>query len=192
MQENYQIHLPLQQPQLVSTTNLESESTQKLKQETTGRKCIKCGTSLTEDNWCASNQRKKNYICKNCSNKKRIELFNKTPDAQYLWAKARGRSKQNGREFTITVEDVERVDTDVCPLLDIPIKRYPMAYGGRTTRFIKPDSKSLDRIDPTKGYTPDNIRIISWRANGMLNNWNLFDLLKCVVNAIRLRYATVH
>ena len=81
----------------------------------------------------------------------------------------------------------------MCPLLEIPIKRYPMVPGGNVRKgVIMPDSKSLDRIDPTKGYIPDNIRIVSWRANGMLNNWNLFDLLKCVVNAIRLKYAPVH
>lgn len=192
MQENYQIHLPLQQPQLVSTTNLESESTQKPKQETTGRKCIKCGTSLTEDNWNLSNQRKRVYICKSCGNKERVGNFNKLPDAKYLWQKAKARCKLNGREFTITVEDIEKVDTDVCPLLEIPIKRYPMTSGGNGHKIQRPDSKSLDRIDPTKGYTPDNIRVISWKANGMLNNWNLFDLFKCVVNAIRLKYAPVH
>jgi len=192
MQENYQTHLPLQQPQLVSTTNLESESTQKPKQVTTGRKCIKCGTTLTADNWNASNQRKSVYICKSCCNNKRIKSLNNLPDATYLWQKAKARCNQSGREFTITVQDIEKVDTDVCPLLEIPIKRYPISFGGRGSKYQKPDSKSLDRIDPTKGYTPDNIRVISWRANGMLNNWNLFDLFKCVVNAIRLKYAPVH
>lgn len=114
------------------------------------------------------------------------------PDAKYFWQKAKTRSSRNGREFTITVEDIEKVDTDFCPLLEIPIYRYPITPGGSGNKLIRPDSKSLDRIDPTKGYTPGNIRIISWAANSMLNNWNLFDLLKVTSNAIRLQYAPVH
>lgn len=114
------------------------------------------------------------------------------PDAEYLWYKAKSRCKTNGREFTITVEDVKRVDTDFCPLLEIPIYRYPIATGADRTMKIKPDSKSLDRIDSSKGYTPDNIRVISWQANSMLKHWNLFILLKVVCNAIKLRYAPVH
>ena len=113
-------------------------------------------------------------------------------DAKHLWSLARDRCKRNGREFTITVEDVEKVNTDMCPLLEIPIKRYPQTANAGSSRRQMPDAKSLDRIDPSKGYTPDNIRIISWMANAMLNNWNLFDLSKCVVNAIRLKYAPVH
>ena len=52
----------------------------------------------------------------------------------------------------------------------MPIYRYPNV-SGRDRKWPKqPDSKSLDRIDPTKGYVPGNIRVISSRANILLNN----------------------
>ena len=35
------------------------------------------------------------------------------------------------------------------------------------------ESPSLDRIDPTGGYTPDNIRVISYRANWIKNDGTL-------------------
>lgn len=108
------------------------------------------------------------------------------PDAQYMWELAKKRATKKGREFTITIEDVKRVDTDICPLMEIPIKRYPTVPNRKCT--INPDAKSLDRIDPNKGYTPDNIRVISWAANKMLSNFSLFDLIKVANNALRLKY----
>jgi hypothetical protein len=36
---------------------------------------------------------------------------------------------------------------------------------------------SLDRIDPNKGYTKDNIQIISVRANAMKSNAQIKDLI---------------
>jgi hypothetical protein len=33
------------------------------------------------------------------------------------------------------------------------------------TAGFRETSPSIDRIDSTKGYTPDNIQIISWKAN---------------------------
>tara|TARA_S200002703_G_C3709098_1_gene217781 strand:+ start:292 stop:618 length:327 start_codon:yes stop_codon:yes gene_type:complete len=103
-----------------------------------------------------------------------------------MWDLARQRAAKKGMEFTIAIEDVEKVDTDICPLLDIPIKRYPTVPNRKYT--VNPDAKSLDRIDSSKGYTPDNIRVISWAANRMLGNFNLFDLAKCVNQALRLKY----
>jgi len=96
------------------------------------------------------------------------------PDAEYLWRKARARAKTKGRTFTITHEDVKEVDTDVCPIFQIPIKRYPMVSNESEGKYlIKPDSKSLDRIDASKGYEPGNIRVISFRCNELLSNMTL-------------------
>lgn len=186
MQENYQTHSPPQQLQLVSTTTLESESTQKPRQEITGHKCIKCGVTLTSDNWYKCLQKSGNRKCKECCKKDATSRLNNLSDAQYLWELARQRARANGREFTISIEDVERVDTDICPLMEIPINRYPTVPNRKYT--INPDAKSLDRIDANKGYTPDNIRVISWAANKMLGNFSLFDLAKVANNALRLKY----
>lgn len=68
---------------------------------------------------------------------------------------ARRRARDRGYEFTLTVQDIA-VPTQ-CPVLGIPIA----VSDGRPG----PNSPSLDRVDSTKGYTPDNVRVISWRAN---------------------------
>jgi len=105
-------------------------------------------------------------------------LRNSKSDAAILFDLARDRAKRLGREFTISIEDVESVDTDICPILKIPIKRYFHISGRGSTGFQRPDSKSLDRIDSTKGYIPGNIRIISWRANSLLKDITQKELQK--------------
>ena len=162
-----------------STTTSELPSPPKPKSAATGRKCIKCDAALTYDNWLASAQKHGNYICNSCSRREKVDWWNNLSDAEYLFKRAQARSKRNGREFNITIQDVEAVDTGVCPILHMPIKRYLMTAETTTDskrNIQQPDSKSLDRIDATKGYTPDNIRVISWRGNSLLKDITIDEL----------------
>jgi len=43
-----------------------------------------------------------------------------------------------------------------------------------------PNSISLDRIVPSKGYTKENVRVISYKANTIKSNANLDDLRRVV------------
>lgn len=88
-----------------------------------------------------------------------------------IWSRAKYRAKERGIEFTITKEDI--VIPDKCPLLGIDI--IPKAKD--RTR-----SPSLDRIDSTKGYTPDNIWVVSSRANTLKNDASIQELELLVEN----------
>ena len=81
---------------------------------------------------------------------------------------AKDRAKNNGREFNITVEDIINVwpRDGLCPALGIELTCAEGHTGDRTK------SPSLDRIDSTKGYTPDNIQVISTMANRIKTNAN--------------------
>ena len=70
-------------------------------------------------------------------------------------------------EFSITYEEFLLKDVDICPYLGIPIFWHPSKPRAVTGYIRKADSKSIDRIDSTKGYTIDNIIIVSWRANAL-------------------------
>lgn len=71
---------------------------------------------------------------------------------------ARNNAKLRGIEFNITEDDV--VIPTHCPLLGV---RLTCIFGeGRVSTNM-----SLDRIDNTKGYTPDNIQVICDLANRM-------------------------
>lgn len=49
-----------------------------------------------------------------------------------------------------------------------------------TTRGFVPAAPSIDRINQDSGYTKDNIRVISWRANHIKNDATLEELEKIV------------
>ena len=86
-------------------------------------------------------------------------------------------AKKRNLEHTITINDI--VIPDVCPLLDVPLTR--ILGKGRV-----PTNASLDRIDSAKGYTPDNIQVISYLANVMKNNATEEQLVEFAINILRL------
>lgn len=47
-------------------------------------------------------------------------------------------------------------------------------------------SASIDRIDSTKGYTKDNCRVISWRANRLKSDATFEELQLLAADALRL------
>ena len=53
-----------------------------------------------------------------------------------------------------------------------PETREPYFFGTTGDRGLShPARPSLDRIDPTKGYTKDNVRITSWLINMVRSNY---------------------
>lgn len=76
-----------------------------------------------------------------------------------LFEGAKDRAREKGLEFTIHLDDI--VIPAICPVLGIPIV-YSGKGSGRNW-----NAPSLDRIDSARGYTTDNICVISWRANAI-------------------------
>jgi hypothetical protein len=71
-------------------------------------------------------------------------------------------------ECTISEEDI--VIPDTCPILGIPLITG-------TGKGAKPGSISVDRKDSARGYTPDNIQVISQKANIMKSDATPTELL---------------
>lgn len=74
-----------------------------------------------------------------------------------LWSSAKERAAKYGREFSIEVLDI--VIPEVCPILGIPLVK------GKAK--LTANSPSLDRRDSSRGYTKDNVAVISHRANSL-------------------------
>jgi hypothetical protein len=93
-------------------------------------------------------------FCFTCWGKRKLLM-----DAAY-------RAFKNGLEFSIGIEHI--VIPPLCPILKIPLSF--------TDRGIS-NSPSLDRIDSRRGYTQDNVQIISARANHLKRDATLDELM---------------
>jgi len=89
----------------------------------------------------------------NCNRVKSLSLETKMRN------RAQQRSRKSGIEFKLNKEDI--IIPDKCPILGIPLIAHKGKPGGKN------NSPSLDRINPKKGYTKDNIWVISHLANQM-------------------------
>ena len=78
------------------------------------------------------------------------------------------RCKKKGIEFDLTFSDFNVVP-DHCPILGLEIN-----YEGEQGLCIC--SPSIDRIDPNKGYTADNVMIVSYRANRIKSDATISEL----------------
>ena len=80
---------------------------------------------------------------------------------------AKQRAKRKGIEFSLIKEDI--IIPTHCPILGIELKT-------NQSRGLRPNSPSLDRRDNNKGYTKDNICVISGRANTLKSNASIEEL----------------
>ena len=76
---------------------------------------------------------------------------------------AKNRAKQKNIYFELTEQDIKDVwpEDNKCPALGIPLKR--------NEGVLCDNSSSLDRVDNNKGYTKDNIQIVSMLANQIMS-----------------------
>lgn len=85
---------------------------------------------------------------------------------QVLLNLAKVRSKRDGIEFDLTLDDFDI--PKLCPILNI--KLIP-GIGKQS-----PNSPSIDRIDGKRGYVKNNVCVISYRANAMKNDASIDEL----------------
>jgi len=160
------------------------------------KNCIICESILNKDNttW----YRQKNYIykCNECikiekrnqsynfrknnpslandrSTKSRLKSKKLNPvkyTANQMRSSSFKRAKALGLDFDITSDFIYSICKEECPILGVKLK-----YGGGDKAK---NSASLDRIDSFKGYTKDNVMVISSLANTMKSNATKDELLK--------------
>jgi hypothetical protein len=106
------------------------------------------------------------------------------PDAQawavkHLLADAAGRASARGLAFNLTAENLHQPTH--CPIFGCEL-----VYQAKERR--QDNSASLDRVDSSRGYTVDNVWVISWRANQIKNDATL-DEMKRLVAAMEQKAA---
>ena len=110
---------------------------------------------------CSTLCRNKRYVSNNLEKDRawKRKHYRKAKDnpentVKYLLKYAKSRSVKKGLEFSLTEKDI--VIPKVCPVF-----RTNFTTTGRKY------TPSIDRIDPSKGYIPGNIQIISQLANAI-------------------------
>jgi hypothetical protein len=96
---------------------------------------------------------------------KRLPLTTEEKWAVSALKGAKTRSAKKGRQFCIDVSDVLPLPA-FCPIFGVPF-----VLGHRS-----PQNPSIDRINSNKGYTPDNVRVISYRANMLRSNATIDEI----------------
>lgn len=123
--------------------------------------CKKCRYAYTASRTkIAWEQTKKNEEKDFVKRSKRLEIKKKSHRNHLINAmynRAKYRSKNKGYSFNITLKDI--IIPTYCPILKIPI--IPGTKGNYR------NTPTIDRVDNNKGYTKDNIQIISMLANTM-------------------------
>jgi hypothetical protein len=95
------------------------------------------------------------------ANKERVKEQNRqyklrNPANIMIW-QAKDRARRQGLYFDLKLGDVNI--PEFCPVLGIRLAKGVAKWAD--------SSPSLDRIVPAFGYTKDNVRVISWRANNL-------------------------
>lgn len=114
------------------------------------------------------------HACKECIRKYQNNR-NKSDPIQLLLSNAKHRAKKNNIPFTLTRDNIEMPTH--CPVLGVKL-----SYGATGTSAkgygANQNSASIDRIIPSKGYTPENAIIISWKANRAKSDVAIEDIIK--------------
>lgn len=163
-----------------------------LKKCETTKQCVICKQSklLFEFSKNNATKDKLQYRCRLCDNayqsKRRSEnkeyvlaydrkyQANRRKDFNFRLKMLLNASKQRAtlkkREHTLTLEDIKEL---------YPIDGKCPVFGFRlefNNAGFRETSPSIDRIDSSKGYTRDNVQIISWKANRLKAYATLEDL----------------
>lgn len=103
--------------------------------------------------------------------------------ANHMLNNARARAKGKGLELSLTKEWlVAGLNLGKCAVTGI---EFDLSVKLRGSGRITPWSPSLDRIDSTKGYTPENCRLVVWMYNAakhISTDGDVLRLAKAVCN----------
>lgn len=133
-----------------------------------GRSCTECKVWKSKEAFHSNRGHPYNInpTCKECRKPRSKRDYHKQTREQKLFDRAKSRATRKGQEFNIVLGDI--YIQDVCPVLNMPYIK--------TGQYVP----SLDRIDNNKGYTKENIIVMSSRANRMKGDFNIEELNKLI------------
>ena len=131
--------------------------------------CAECQRKY-EENWRKKNKerlRKARWI-RSPKAREYARRYRAANRAAYLVAEVRRRCERLDMVFSLDVTEIQnRIDKGVCELTGYPLDLTPLTVKNQR----RPNAPSLDRCDPSQGYTMLNIRVVCLAANLAMSNW---------------------
>ena len=124
--------------------------------------------------WTDSEGGKRFTTCSQCEKDRFNKRYRVNPIPQLI-SGFRNRAKKQNVPFNLTVDDMKDLiknAADICPALGVKMKIAKL-YANDSNY-----SPSFDRIDPKKGYTKNNIVIVSNRANRIKSDATVDEIRK--------------
>jgi len=114
------------------------------------------------------------WHCRACDVKYNAQLHAKNPFNR-LFHLAKRRAKEKNMEFTLTKEIIKSKfpKDNKCP-----VTKKPFLYDIKD----KNQNPTIDRIDNSKGYTAENIVIVSYIVNKIKNDLQDFTIFKQIID----------
>lgn len=131
--------------------------------------CIDCMTQ-SHKSWINAASSEYKEVRKKLNTEASVRMRTKDP-VGLLLASIKYRAKKAGMEFSLTREDIQIPEK--CPVFGIPLKFELRRGKGLSEKDCRP---SVDRIDNSKGYTKDNIVVVSYRANRIKSDATITEL----------------
>ena len=155
---------------------------------TPNKKCTKCGVIKHQDDFRVNyDNRVKRYYksaeCLEClRDAKASDRDTIRGRSLQLTRGSKARAFKKGIEHSLTPEWIAaKLDKGLCEVTGIPF----VLKGGRENGFVRPFTPSLDRTDPTKGYTADNVKVVCWiynSAKGVGTHEDVIKLAEALIN----------
>lgn len=140
--------------------------------------CKDCYKQYFKDNAERIKKRAREYHIENTEKiSKKIRDKREARPAVFLLHKAKERATKFSLPFSIVEADVQV--PEFCPILNVKLVINKGTNG--------PDSPTLDRIIPELGYTPENIQVISHRANQIKNDASIEELELIIAHLKKLQ-----
>lgn len=147
--------------------------------------CGRCGKPFDKEKKEYARQTKRGrtkFYCNRICASSNCQLDEFSPFRRVV-TNARSNAKPHKMLITITVEDVKKQwdkQNGLCAYTNIPMRIFETAI---RKEWI-PTTMSLDRIDSSKGYTPDNIELVCLSINLAKNGFTK-DQMKDFIRQIR-------
>jgi hypothetical protein len=136
------------------------------------KQCVQCGINakLKNRRYARRGKPKKSEMFVGPLRPKR-KTFKPTNEIEEWIVRSRTNQKKAKFRKGLSVDDYKSIIVTHCPLLGIEL------YYGRYEGSTAPSNyATLDRIDPSKGYTAGNIQVVSFRANTLKNSSSIEEM----------------